>query len=67
MGIAAVVIAGTAIGTGVGYLFVLAAAVGLGSLSVLLFDLGTYRAGAECGAPSTSAVAGDRDDGARPE
>lgn len=44
MGIAAVVIAGTAIGTGVGYLFVLAAAVGLGSLSVLLFDLGTYRA-----------------------
>ena len=37
-GIAAIVIAGAAIATGVGYLFVLAAAVGLGSLSALLFE-----------------------------
>ncbi|HEY5857967.1 MAG TPA: DUF998 domain-containing protein [Aldersonia sp.] len=37
-GIAAVAIAGAAIATGVGYLFVLAAAVGLGSLSVLLYE-----------------------------
>lgn len=43
-GIAAVAIAGAAIATGVGYLFLLAAAVGLGSLSVLLFDMGTERA-----------------------